>query len=71
MILSFYGRYTTLTELRRACGITRDGSNAKRILEAARNYSLNAKGKKETIDNLINGSFPCIIFWKFYHFLVL
>ena len=71
MILSFYGRYTTLTELRRACGITRDGSNAKIILEAARNYSLNAKGKKETIDNLINGSFPCIIFWKFYHFLVL
>ena len=71
MILSYYGRYTTLTELRRACGITRDGSNAKRILEAARSYSLNAKGKKETIENLINSSFPCIIFWKFYHFLVL
>ena len=60
-----------LNELRKACGVTRDGSNMKKILEAGRNYGLEGKGIRYGSESLKkNGKFPCIIFWDFKHFLV-
>ena len=71
-ILRYHGRIVPLTELRRACGINRDGSNAQRVLVAARQYGLKTKAYRCSGEQLmLQGQFPCVIFWGFNHFLVL
>lgn len=72
MILAYYGRWVTLEQLRIDCGVSRDGSNAKNILIAARKYGLDAGGFKYSPSSIREeGSFPCIIFWEYNHFVVL
>jgi NHLM bacteriocin system ABC transporter peptidase/ATP-binding protein len=61
-----------LEQVRLDCGVSRDGSNAKNVLKAARSYGLIAKGYRyEPEDLKKNGKFPCIIHWNFNHFVVL
>ena len=72
MILAYYDKWTPLEQVRADCGVSRDGSNAKNLLKAARSYGLTAKGYRyEPEDLKKNGKFPCIIHWNFNHFLVL
>ena len=72
MILAHYGKWVPLERVRIECGVSRDGSNAKNILLAARNYGLCVHGYRFEPDTLKNeGSFPCIIHWNFNHFVVL
>ncbi len=72
MILAYYGRWIALEQMRLDCGVSRDGSNAKNILKAARRYGLNANGYKMTPSSIKEkGSFPCIIHWNYNHFVVL
>lgn len=44
MILAYYGKWVPLEQVRSDCGVCRDGSNAKNVLRAARNYGLEAAG---------------------------
>lgn len=72
MILAYYGKWIPLEQVRADCGVSRDGSNAKNVLKAARSYGLIAKGYRyEPSELKKNGKFPCIIHWNFNHFLVL
>lgn len=72
MILAYYEKWIPLEQVRADCGVSRDGSNAKNILRAARNYGFTAKGYRYEPEELKkNGKFPCIIHWNFNHFLVL
>jgi len=71
MILEFYGKYVPLEELRYECGVSRDGSNALNIIKAARHYGLEAKGFRLTLQKLDEAAKPLIIFWGYYHFVVL
>ena len=72
MVLSFYGKWLPLERVRTDCGVSRDGSNAKNIILAARSYGFRAMGYKYELEQLReNATFPCIIHWEFNHFVVL
>lgn len=72
MILAYYDKWIPLEQVRFDCGVSRDGSNARNLLRAARSYGLTAKGYRYEPDDLKKeGKFPCIIHWNFNHFVVL
>ncbi len=71
MILAYYQKWIPLEQVRYDCGVSRDGSNAKNVLLAARNYGLEAAGYRMEPEALRdNGQFPCIVHWEFDHFIV-
>lgn len=72
MVLAYYGKWIPLEQVRYDCGVSRDGSNARNVLRAARSYGLTAKGYRyEPAELKTKGKFPCIIHWNFNHFVVL
>ena len=72
MILAYYGKWIPLEQVRLDCGVSRDGSNARNVLRAARSCGLAAKGYRyEPEDLKKSGKFPCSIHWNFNHFVVL
>ncbi len=72
MILAYYEKWIPLEQVRADCGVSRDGSNARNMLRAARSYGLEAKGYRFEPETLKKkGKFPCIIHWNFNHFVVL
>ena len=72
MVLAYYDKWVPLEQVRKDCGVSRDGSNAKNLLYAARSYSMQAKGYRMEPQSLKeSGKFPCIIHWNFNHFVVL
>ena len=72
MILAYYGKWVPLEQVREDCGVSRDGSNAKNILIAARSYGLKAAAYRYSPERLKEvGRFPMIVHWEFNHFIVL
>ena len=70
IILEYHGRYVPLDILRDECGVSRDGSNAYYIREAAKQYGLEVKAFRKPADGLFNRKPPFIVFWELNHFLV-
>lgn len=71
MILAHHGKFVPLEQLRIDCGVSRDGSSAKNILQAARNHGMAAKAFRCELDKLQTLSLPLILYWEFRHFVVL
>ncbi len=72
MVMAYYGKWVPLEQVRLDCGVSRDGSSAKNVLVAARNYGFKAQGFRAELSALkTKVSFPCIVHWNFNHFVVL
>ncbi len=72
MILAYYGKWIPLEQVRSDCGVSRDGSKARNMVNAARSYGMEAKGYRMEPEALKKeGVCPCIVHWEFNHFIVL
>jgi ABC-type bacteriocin/lantibiotic exporter with double-glycine peptidase domain len=71
ILLAHHGRHVPLEELRRVCGVSRDGSSAATVLKGARRYGMVAKGFQMDTPGLSTVSLPAVLFWRFEHFVVL
>lgn len=70
IILAHFGRWTTLEELRVACNVTRDGSSARSIVQAARAEGLDVNAARMEPEHLHRMPMPVIVHWEMDHFLV-
>jgi ATP-binding cassette, subfamily C, bacterial len=70
IILAYYGRFVSLPELRRRCGVSRDGVTALNLIKAAQFFAMKAKGFRQPMEALISATPPYIVYWQFCHFLV-
>ncbi len=72
MILRYFGKFLSLSELRYQCGVSRDGSNMLNIKKAAVHYNLDVTVKKPTAEDIADGkvTFPCLAWWNYNHFLI-
>lgn len=71
MVLAAHGRWETLDAVRDSCGVSRDGTSAADIVEAARRRGMEADAYSRDIDGLAALGLPQILFWGFDHFVVL
>ena len=70
MILSYYGRKTTVSEVRQRYGVGRDGLSALGIVRAARNYGMRVRAISLQQNDLRFVKLPAIVYWEFNHFLI-
>lgn len=72
MVLAYYKKWIPLEQLRRDCGVSRDGSSALNVLRAARHFGLEANGYRLDAATLKKEALcPCILHWEDNHFVVL
>ena len=71
MVLGYYGKPMTLSEVREATGVSRHGTSAFAILESARHFGLRGRGVQLSgIDELRFLEAGAILHWRFSHFVV-
>ena len=72
MVMAWYQKWVPLEVVRVDCGVSRDGSNARNIMLAAKHHGFEVHGYRMELDALKeSATFPCIIHWEFDHFVVL
>ena len=71
MIMGHYGRFIPLEKMRIECGVNRDGTNARNILMAGKEFGMIGKAFKKELDQLKELPLPLIAHWNFNHFLIL
>lgn len=71
IILGYWGKFLSLTELCHECAVTRDGCNALDIIKAASALEMDAHGQYMDLAQLQNQKKPAILLWKEKHFIVL
>lgn len=71
MVLGYLGKAVTLSEVRESTGVSRHGTNAMTLLEAARHFGLRGRGVQiAEVEDLKFLDPGAILHWRFSHFLV-
>src|SRR5215467_7641733 len=70
MILSYFGRKTSVAECRDRCSPGRDGLTARVISRAAREFGLRVQAYSLEPPALRDLHLPVIVHWNFNHFIV-
>ncbi len=70
IILEYHGRYVPLEVLRDDCGVSRNGSNAFDLTEAAIHHGLDVTAIRTGARELRALEPPFVVFWQMNHFLV-
>ena len=70
IVLAHFGRWVSLETLREVCGVSRDGSTAGDLANAARQYGLKVTALRREPRQLRKLPLPAILFWEFNHFVV-
>ncbi|GAC1508719.1 MAG: NHLP family bacteriocin export ABC transporter peptidase/permease/ATPase subunit [Ktedonobacteraceae bacterium] len=70
MLLNYYGRQTTISQVREQCGVGRDGLTALSIVKAARTYGMRVRALSLQENDFRYVPLPAIIHWEFNHFVV-
>ncbi|WP_224248157.1 peptidase domain-containing ABC transporter [Hyalangium gracile] len=70
MVLAYHGKEVGLEELRQLTGINRDGTDARTLLAAGRQYGLRGRGISIDLDRLPYLAPGTILHWKFTHYVV-
>lgn len=70
-VLAYYESYYSLAYLREICGVSRDGSKANHMMNAAIQLGMEANAYQvDTFEELLTLPTPSILFWAFNHFVV-
>lgn len=70
MVLGYYGRHLSLEEVRHVTGVSRDGTSALGLLEAARRMGLRGRGISLEVDSLHLLPTASILHWRFTHYVI-
>jgi len=70
MILGYYGRKTSVSEIYQQIGIGRDGLSALSLVQTARRYGLKVRTISVEVEKFPAVTLPAIIYWEFNHFMV-
>lgn len=71
MVCAYWGKWVPLDELRRMCGVGRDGAKAGNIARAAQRLGMEVHAYRFEPERLREkATFPCIVHWNAYHFVV-
>jgi len=70
IILASHGKRVPASDLRDACGISRNGSDAARMVKAAQRYGLEATGLERSASELEALPLPHVVHWNQNHFVV-
>ena len=62
ILLGHHGKFVPLEELRMECGVSRDGSNALYLIQAAKKYHLEGRGERLGLKELYTLDKPVILF---------
>jgi HlyB family type I secretion system ABC transporter len=71
MMLSYYRRKISISEVSEHCQVGRDGLSALNIVQAARDYGLRVQAVSLQENDFRTISLPAIVHWEFNHFIVL
>ena len=72
MVMAYYNKWVPLEQVREDTAVSRDGSNAKYMMMAAKKYGFKVKGYAIKTQKLRTvGVYPAIIHWDKAHFVVL
>src|SRR5947209_4001324 len=71
MVMAHHGYHAPLSEIREACGVSRDGVSARGIVDAARGCCFEADAVHAEAADLPFLPTPAILHWEHRHFVVL